>query len=81
MSRDLRQYFHSVARKTSSSDSNFVRAANELCRAGITDMDSLCRLLNEEPAKIVAIRNIGAKSISLIKIICATYCRERGDPT
>jgi len=49
------------------------RAANQLRRAGLTDMDELCDALVRSPEKIRGIRNIGEQSMALIRRVCADY--------
>ena len=47
----------------------------QLARGGIADMDALCALLEEYPDKLLAIRNIGPKSMAVIRSVCEDYCR------
>lgn len=47
----------------------------KLARGGIDDMDTLYTLLKDDPEKLLAIRNIGPKSLSVIRSVCEDYCR------
>lgn len=47
----------------------------QLARGGIDDMDTLYTLLKDDPEKLLAIRNIGPKSLSVIRSVCEDYCR------
>lgn len=63
MSRDLREYFkrHSVA-----GEKRAGYTGTQLTRGGISDMDALYRLLEQEPEKLLGLRNIGPKSMEVI---------------
>ncbi len=41
-------------------------------------MDTLCRLLEQEPEKLLDLRNIGPKGMAVIRKVCACYDRETG---
>ena len=76
MTQDVRQYF-----KGRSADSPHLaeRTGVQLARSGLSDMDTLCTLLESQPDKLLAIRNIGPKSMVVIQMVCAAYRSERGD--
>lgn len=76
MTQDVRQYF-----KERSADSPWLveRTGVQLARGGLSDMDTLCDLLENQPEKLLEIRNIGPKSMGVIEKVCATYRSERGD--
>lgn len=78
METDVRRYFHSYMQRQEESKPMLTRAANELTRGGVTDMDALCKLLEKRPEELLQIRNIGEKSISLTRAVCEAYCQERG---
>lgn len=75
MTQGVREYF-----KSCPADNR--RLANytgiQLARSGIDDMALLCELLESQPERIVCIRNIGPRSMSLIHRVCAAYRSERG---
>lgn len=68
--QNVREYFKnsSVAKKSG------VAVGTKLARGGIDDMDKLCALLKYDPKKLLAIRNIGPKSLSIIHSVCEDYC-------
>ena len=74
MTQDVRQYF-----KGRSADSPWLaeRTGVQLARSGLSDMDTLCNLLENQPEKLLAIRNIGPKSMLLIEKVCERYHNER----
>lgn len=76
MKQDVRQYFKSYP-----ADSPWLaeRTGTQLARSGLRDMDTLCAMLEQEPEKLLDIRNIGPKSLLVIQHICAAYRSERGD--
>lgn len=75
MTQKVREYF-----KKCPADNR--RLANhtgtQLARGGIDDMALLCELLESDPDKILSIRNIGPKSMGVIRSACAAYRSERG---
>ena len=81
MEIDVRRYFHSYMLRQGESNPMLTRAANELYRGGVTDMDTLCKLLEESPKELLQIRNIGEKSIALSRAVCEAYRKERGGNT
>lgn len=78
MEIDVRRYSHSYMQRQGESNPMLTRAANELYRGGVTDMDTLCELLEKRPEELLEIRNIGEKSIALTRAVCEAYCQERG---
>ena len=76
MTQDVRQYF-----KERSADSPHLdeRTGFQLARGGLSDMNTLCELLENQPERLLAIRNIGPKSMLLIETVCAAYRSERDD--
>lgn len=74
MAQDVLEYFTSYLY---GGKGNVVRVGTQLARGGITDMDVLCRLLEQEPTKVLAIRNIGEKSMALAQLVCNAYRRDR----
>ena len=76
MPRNIREYFKNapVSRHKYS-----VRIGTQLARSGIGNMDALCKLLEQEPEKLLGMRNIGPKSLEIIREVCAAYRGERGD--
>ena len=76
MTQDVRQYF-----KSHPADSPWLaeRTSFQLARSGLRDMDTLCAMLEQEPEKLLDIRNIGPKSLLVIQSVCAAYRGERGD--
>ena len=75
MTQEVRSYFaacHAL-------DASAGAIGTKLARGGIADMDALCALLEEYPDKLLAIRNIGPKSMAVIRGICEVYRSERGD--
>ncbi|HBS60942.1 MAG TPA: hypothetical protein DEA44_16975 [Firmicutes bacterium] len=79
MEKDVRRYFYSYIMRQTENISHLVRIANELYRGGVTDMDTLCELLENHPGKVRSIRNIGEKSVILAQEVCKAYRQERGD--
>lgn len=75
MTQDVRQYF-----KSHPADNLWLaeRTGTQLARSGLRDMDTLCAMLEQEPEKLLDIRNIGPKSLSVIQSVCAAYRSERG---
>lgn len=75
MTQKVREYFPKC-----SADNR--RLANhtgtQLARGGIDDMDLLCELLEHDPDRVLGIRNIGPKSMGVIRSVCAAYRSERG---
>ncbi len=74
MTKDVRQYF-----KERSADSPWLveRTGVQLARGGLSDMDTLCELLENQPEKLLDIRNIGPKSMGVIEKVCERYHNER----
>lgn len=81
METDVRRYFHSYMLRQGESTPMPTRAANELYRGGVTDMNTLCELLEKRPQELLQIRNIGEKSIALTRAVCEAYRQERGGTT
>lgn len=76
MTQDVRQYFKAHPEETPRLTE---RTGTQLARSGLREMDALCALLENEPEKLLDIRNIGPKSLLVIQRVCAAYRRERGD--
>lgn len=76
MTQDLRGYFKGCTQNAQSSTTS---VGIHLARGGIGDMETLCRLLEQEPAKVQAIRNIGPKRLEIIRRVCAAYRSEKGE--
>lgn len=76
MAQDVREYFKNCP---SGGQRLAVQTATQLARGGVSDMDVLCRLLAHEPEKLLQIRNIGPKSLNVIRSVCAAYRGERAD--
>lgn len=73
MTQDVRTYFaacHAL-------DASAGAIGTKLARGGIADMDALCALLEEYPDKLLAIRNIGPKSMAVIRSVCGDYRRRK----
>lgn len=79
LEKDVRRYFHSYIMGQGENNPHLSRTANELYRGGVTDMDTLCELLDNHPGKVRSIRNIGKKSVMLAQEVCKAYRQERGD--
>lgn len=75
MNQDLRNYFKKYIQNT---QRPVATIGTQLVRSGIDDMDTLCRMLENEPEKVRSIRNIGSKRMEIISSICADYRSERG---
>ena len=76
MSQDIREYFRKC---TVTGSKRTVYTGTQLARSGISDMDALCVLLEQEPEKLLGMRGIGPKSMEVIHEVCACYQSERGD--
>lgn len=75
MAQKVREYFQ----KCSADNRRLAnQTGTQLARGGIDDMALLCELLESDPDRILSIRNIGPKSMEVIRSVCATYRRERG---
>ena len=81
MEIDVRRYFHSYMLRRGESNPMLPRTASGFYRGGVTDMDTLCKLLDERPEELLQIRNIGEKSIALTRAVCEAYRQERGGTT
>lgn len=77
MEKDVRRYFKDYLAWQGGRDPGLTRTANQLHRGGISTMDTLCRLLEQEPDRVLQIRNIGAKSVELAREVCTAYRREQ----
>lgn len=76
MSRDILEYFKNVP---VSRHKCCIRTGTQLARNGIGDMETLCKLLEREPERLMDMRNIGPKSMMLIREVCKDYQNERSD--
>lgn len=75
MTNDIREYFKIYI----SHDPRFARrTGTQLARGGVCDMDTLCRLLEREPEKLLSIRDIGPKSMALIQSVYKVYHTDGG---
>jgi len=74
MAQDVREYFK-VCPADNRRLANYT--ATQLARGGIDDMDILCELAEKQPEKILNIRNIGPKSMCIIRSVCTIYHKER----
>ncbi len=76
MERDIFLYFeHYSARQTDKR--SLRRTANQLLRAGIADMETLCGLLDRSPGTLRELRNIGNQSMEHIQAVCSDYRRNK----
>ena len=75
MTQDVRAYFAGCPVLGKSTAATGVK----LARGGLSDMNTLCELLENQPERLLAIRNIGPKSMLLIETVCAAYRSERDD--
>ena len=76
MPQDIREYFRKC---TVTGSKRTVYTGTQLARSGISDMDALCALLEQEPEMLLGMRGIGPKSMEVIHEVCACYQSERGD--
>ena len=53
------------------------RAGKELCRGYVSSMSELVALCDNEPEKLLGIRNIGEKGAAVILEVCALYKAEK----
>lgn len=53
-----------------------LRAGKELCRGNVSSMDELAAMCESGPEKLLSIRNIGEKSVTVILEVCAMYNEE-----
>lgn len=74
MTQDVRTYFAGCPVLGKSAAATGVK----LARGGVCDMDTLCRLLEREPEKLLSIRDIGPKSMALIQSVCKVYHTDGG---
>lgn len=79
MEKDIRRFFSWYVTQQPGVVPEFARVAVQLCRAGVTDMNTLCELMADQPEKVRDIRNIGEKSMALIQTVCEAYRSKRGD--
>lgn len=49
------------------------RTALALRRNGVETMEELCLLQRQEPKQLAAFRDVGTKSLALIRAVCADY--------
>ncbi len=75
MTQDVRAYFAGCPVLGKSTAATGVK----LARGGVDDMDALCDLLEHQPEKLLGIRNVGPKSMIVIRNVCEAYRSERGD--
>ncbi len=76
MGRDVRRYFNGYA---SNHEKRARQVGTQLARGGVEDMDTLCDLLISEPESLLKIRNIGKKSMDVIRSACEMYLGERNN--
>ena len=86
MPKDIREYFRKC---TVTGSKRTVYTGTQLARSGISDMDALCALLEQEigrascreqePEMLLGMLGIGPKSMEVIHEVCACYQSERGD--
>jgi len=76
MPKDIREYFRKC---TVTGSKRTVYTGTQLVRSGISDMDALCALLEQEPEMLLGMLGIGPKSMEVIHEVCACYQSERGD--
>lgn len=75
MENEIRAYFST--RDGAGYDGQLLRyCATQLCRAGVVDMPSLCRLVGEGSHMLLGLRNIGLKSLTLIRAVCIDFLQE-----
>lgn len=70
---ELKEFFTLCEEQTPSKRTELRRTSFALRRNGVATMEELCQLLSHSPEKIAELRDVGAKSLALIKEVCLLY--------
>ena len=73
MESDILRFFQSDGERRGLPPGYCTRIAKELRRNGVKDMKSLCVLMEQNPEKVRSLRNIGDKSMDVIRDIIKSY--------
>ena len=70
---EIKQFFALCEEQTSLKRTELRRASFALRRNGVETMEELCRMMESSPEQLSSLRDVGTKSLELIKEVCFMY--------
>lgn len=70
---EIKQFFALCEEQTSLKHTELRRASFALRRNGVETMEELCRMMESSPEQLSSLRDVGTKSLELIKEVCFMY--------
>lgn len=70
---EIKRFFALCEEQTSLKRTELRRASFALRRNGVETMEELCRMMENSPAQLSSLRDVGTKSLELIKEVCFIY--------
>ncbi len=70
---EIKQFFALCEEQTSLKRTELRRASFALRRNGVETMEELCQMMENSPAQLSSLRDVGTKSLELIKDVCFMY--------
>ena len=70
---EIKQFFALCEEQTSLKRTELRRASFALRRNGVETMEELCQMMENSPAQLSSLRDVGTKSLELIKDVCFIY--------
>ena len=70
---EIKKFFVLCEEQTSLKRTELRRASFALRRNGVETMEELCQMMENSPAQLSSLRDVGTKSLELIKEVCFIY--------